>query len=314
MKKNITLLLVCCSYLLLAQTFVPTTTVMPWGASWKWKNNSTDLGTAWYASGYNDAAFSSGPAPLGYGSVDAGYFGLVIPAQPVATSIGSSGAAGGTNTATFYFRSTFTLSTSSYSVVLFKLRVDDGCAIYINGQMISTTMTKYATASGTNSTVSTSNVALPFQLTSPWTYTSMTSAQTTDGQDMFTFTLSVTNPILVNGANTIAVEAHNRSNDSSDMLWAMQVEGGNMGTAPPAVPTIVKGPYLQVGTQNSMIVKWESNIASDSKVMYGTNPASLTSVVTNTSNVTSHLIQINGLNPYTKYYYSIGTTTAVMQG
>lgn len=314
MKKILTLLLFCFAYILSAQTFVPTTTVMPWGATWKWKNNSTDLGTAWYASGYNDAAFGSGAAPLGYGAVDAGYFGLVIPAQAVVTSIGSSGAAGGTNTATFYFRSTFTLSTSSYSVVMFKLRVDDGCAIYINGQLITTTMTKYATASTTNSTVSTTTVALPFQMTAPWTYTSMTNAQSTDGQDLFTFTLSVTNPILVNGANTIAVEAHNRSNDSSDILWGMQVEGGNNGTAPPVVPTIVKGPYLQVGTQNSMIVKWESNVSSDSKVMFGTSPASLTTVVTNTANVISHLVQLSGLTPYTKYYYSIGTTTATMQG
>lgn len=314
MKKNLTLLLLCCAYVLSAQTFVPTTTIMPWGATWKWKNNSTDLGTAWYASGYNDAAFSSGAAPLGYGSVDAGYFGLVIPAQSVSTSIGSSGAAGGTNTATFYFRSTFTISTSSYSVVQFKLRVDDGCAIYLNGQMVSTAMTKYATASTTNSTVSTSTVALPFQLAATWTYTSMTNAQTTDGQDMFTFTLSATNTLLVNGTNTIAVEAHNRSNDSSDMLWAMQVEGGTISSAPPAAPSIVKGPYLQVGTQNSMVIRWETNIATDSKVMYGSAPATLASAVSNTDQVTSHEIQITGLTAYTKYYYNIGTTTSTIQG
>ena len=61
---------------------------------------------------------------------------------------------------------------------------------------------------------------------------------------------------------------------------------------------------MQVGTQNSMIVRWETDIASDTKLMYGTNAAALTSTITNASNVTSHIVQVTGLAPYTKYYYS----------
>jgi PKD repeat protein len=78
--------------------------------------------------------------------------------------------------------------------------------------------------------------------------------------------------------------------------------------------TIVKGPYMQIGTQNSMIVRWETNIATNSQVAYGTSSVALTLSVTNVSAVTVHSLQITGLAPYTKYYYSIGTTTSVLQG
>lgn len=77
--------------------------------------------------------------------------------------------------------------------------------------------------------------------------------------------------------------------------------------------TLVKGPYLQIGTQNSIIIRWETNIATDSKVTYGTSSVALTSSVTNPASLTSHSIQLTGLTPYTKYYYSIGTTTSVIQ-
>lgn len=78
--------------------------------------------------------------------------------------------------------------------------------------------------------------------------------------------------------------------------------------------TLVKGPYLQMGTPNSMTLKWETNIAVDSYVKYGTNPSALTSFAGNGFTVTSHEIVLGGLSPYTKYYYSIGTTTSTIQG
>jgi hypothetical protein len=77
--------------------------------------------------------------------------------------------------------------------------------------------------------------------------------------------------------------------------------------------TLVKGPYLQIGTQNSMIVRWETNVPTDSKVAYGTNSVALTSSVSNAIVSVTHSLQITGLTPYTKYFYSIGTTSAVIQ-
>lgn len=77
---------------------------------------------------------------------------------------------------------------------------------------------------------------------------------------------------------------------------------------------ILKGPYLQIGTPNSMTLRWETGLACDSKVQYGNNPNALTLAVTNTNVVLSHEITLSGLSPYTKYYYSVGTSSVVLQG
>ena len=78
--------------------------------------------------------------------------------------------------------------------------------------------------------------------------------------------------------------------------------------------TLVKGPYLQIGTPTSMVVRWETNVSCDTKVAYGTSTTALTSFITNTISSITHTALITGLTPYTKYFYSVGTTTAIIQG
>jgi hypothetical protein len=78
--------------------------------------------------------------------------------------------------------------------------------------------------------------------------------------------------------------------------------------------SIVKGPYLQVGTANSMIIKWETNIPTDTKVEYDTSATSMNYFAGSLVMDTVHEVQLSGLLPYTKYYYNIGTKTTVIQG
>lgn len=78
--------------------------------------------------------------------------------------------------------------------------------------------------------------------------------------------------------------------------------------------TIVKGPYLQIGTPTSVVIKWETNIATSTKVEYGPNASSLSFFTGSLLLDTVHEVLITGLSPYTKYYYTIGTTTSVIQG
>ena len=76
--------------------------------------------------------------------------------------------------------------------------------------------------------------------------------------------------------------------------------------------SITRGPYLQKATSTSMLVRWYTDVNVDGKVMYGTDPGNLSQSAVSGA-ATSHSVQLSGLTPYTKYYYSIGTSTTTLQ-
>ena len=78
--------------------------------------------------------------------------------------------------------------------------------------------------------------------------------------------------------------------------------------------TVTRGPYLQMGTPSSVIVRWRTDTASDSSVRFGTSAASLTSIVSDPTLTTEHQMLITGLAPATRYYYSVGTSAATLAG
>lgn len=69
---------------------------------------------------------------------------------------------------------------------------------------------------------------------------------------------------------------------------------------------------MQQATPNSIIIKWQTNSATNTKVNYGTVQTNLSSSATSTISSTNHEIKITGLTPYTKYFYSIGSTTSTL--
>lgn len=78
--------------------------------------------------------------------------------------------------------------------------------------------------------------------------------------------------------------------------------------------TVTRGPYLQIGTPTSIVVRWRTSSASDSRVRYGTTQGSLNSIADDASSTTEHIVQLDGLSPNTKYFYSIGTSSATLAG
>ena len=70
--------------------------------------------------------------------------------------------------------------------------------------------------------------------------------------------------------------------------------------------TIVRGPYLQSPTHESITVMWRTNISTSSKVWYGTDPDNLTDFEIIYDNVIDHTVLITGLLPATRYYYKVG--------
>ena len=78
--------------------------------------------------------------------------------------------------------------------------------------------------------------------------------------------------------------------------------------------TVIRGPYLQTVTPNSVIVRWRTDVATDARVRFGTASGALTSSAQNNVRSTNHSVQLTGLTPATRYYYDIGTSAAKLAG
>jgi uncharacterized protein YxjI len=77
--------------------------------------------------------------------------------------------------------------------------------------------------------------------------------------------------------------------------------------------SITRGPYLTKASSTSIVIHFKTNIACLGKVNYGTSLQygnSITELVADTM----HIIEIAGLIPNTKYYYSVGSNLINIQG
>ena len=275
MKRYFKIIKICFLGFCLTSTSNAQTTLIATGASWKYLDNGSNQGTSWYGTGFNDASWASGNAQLGYGDGD----------EATIVSYGSSSSS---KYITTYFRKTITVADASlFSNYTLNVKRDDGVVVYINGvekyreNMPSGSITYTTAAAGTCSD---------------------------DGAGFLTSTLS--SGSLVTGSNVIAVEIHQVNGSSSDISFDLSLIGNPSGGS----ATLTRGPYLQLGTPSSVVVRWRSNIATNSTVKYGLTASSLNLTASNASSVTEHEIKLSGLTANTKYYYSIGSSTQTLQG
>ncbi len=77
--------------------------------------------------------------------------------------------------------------------------------------------------------------------------------------------------------------------------------------------TLTRGPYLQVGTQDSITIRWRTSTACNSKITWGTSFGTYPNSFVDLATTTEHIIRIGGLNADTKYWYTIGTSTITLQ-
>ncbi|GAB3940046.1 hypothetical protein GCM10028805_01220 [Spirosoma harenae] len=77
--------------------------------------------------------------------------------------------------------------------------------------------------------------------------------------------------------------------------------------------TITRGPYLQLGTQTAVTIRWRTDFPTFGKVTYGLSAGNLTSSVSETDVTMEHEIRLTGLTPDTQYFYSVGTNSQVLQ-
>jgi hypothetical protein len=187
---------------------------------------------------------------------------------------------------TTYFRHAFELADPNvYTKYRLGLVRDDGAVVYLNGLEIArSNMPAGAIASGTFAASSAVN----------------------SGEDLFQV-VNLLPSQFVAGTNVLAVEVHQRTLTSSDISFDLDLQATD-GTF------LLRGPYLQLGTPTSIVLRWNTDDSTDAHVQYGTSLGALTSSMTDPTVISSHLVSLSGLLPGTKYYYTVGSTTDVLAG
>ncbi|AEI48507.1 metallophosphoesterase [Runella slithyformis] len=74
---------------------------------------------------------------------------------------------------------------------------------------------------------------------------------------------------------------------------------------------IIRGPYLQLGTPTSIVIRWRTDAAGNSKVTFGLTADQRNRSVVDEAVTTEHEVKLFDLQPNTFYYYSLGTTGEV---
>jgi acid phosphatase type 7 len=80
--------------------------------------------------------------------------------------------------------------------------------------------------------------------------------------------------------------------------------------------TVTRGAYLQKGGQTSITIRWNTDINTNSRVRIGTTydaTGNYPTIINDAASVTVHTVNVTGLTADTKYFYSVGSSTAVLQ-
>ena len=73
-----------------------------------------------------------------------------------------------------------------------------------------------------------------------------------------------------------------------------------------AQETVTRGPYLQQLSNDSIIIRWRTDIAVGSSVKYATSISNLDQEVSSAALTTEHIVKLTGLQAHTRYYYNVG--------
>ncbi len=91
-------------------------------------------------------------------------------------------------------------------------------------------------------------------------------------------------------------------------------QGRNLHATGQPMANLLRGPYLQVVTSSSIVVRWRTDTWARSRVRYGTTPGNLNLMADDSALVTEHEVKLTRLEPRTKYYYSVGGIRDTLQG
>jgi hypothetical protein len=172
-------------------------TLISTGAVWKYLDTGQSPAPDWISRTYDDSAWRSGRAKLGYGLGD----------EATTVSFGTNAA---DRYITTWFRKAFTLdATNGINHVAFRLRRDDGAVVYLNGTELYRENMPLGVVQSTTIAIGDANTA----------------------EEATYFKRLFAGPILRQGTNVVAVEIHQVSTNNFDLSFDLDLvalsEDGN---------------------------------------------------------------------------------------
>jgi PKD repeat protein len=255
--------------LVLATASAGETPLLPRGATWRYLDDGVDPGANWSDPAFDDSAWEQGPAPLGYGLL---LLGTTVDYGPDPLR----------RHPTTWFRTTFEVTDpAAYEAISLHLRRDDGAAVYVNGVEVA------------RSNLLPGATALSYATTGIY------------GLDQEVFTPFLVPPgVLQPGTNVVAVELHNQSASSADLVVDLGVSGWDGPTS------VTRGPWLQQTTTDGAIVRWNTDGPGAGQLWWGPNPGNLTQSLVDPTVGFSHALRITGVPANTDVTYAVGHPTA----
>jgi hypothetical protein len=176
---------------ILTALYASNTVLIASNAVWKYHDLGQDLGSAWRGTNYDDSAWASGAAELGYGDNDE------------ATVVNYGGNSTNRHPTT-YFRKRFVVpNNASLAQLSLGLLRDDGVVVHINGQeVLRDNMPAGGVSHGTLASTTVGGAA----------------------EDTF-FPFPLSPLVVVTGTNLVAVEVHQKELNSSDLSFNLHLSG-----------------------------------------------------------------------------------------
>ncbi|MHC4429227.1 MAG: purple acid phosphatase family protein, partial [Planctomycetota bacterium] len=255
--------------------------LVEFGTATSYLANASDpgIGMTWTDPLFPDAGWEAGTFGIGYDEINSAQYLLdtTVPA----------------GTVSIFTRTIFNIADlPSVNSLWLGSDHDDGIAVWINGTEVFRSVEMPSTG--------------PLDWDTPAAYSESSNAESPVYAPYHEIT-TVALPELEQGDNLLAVAVWNASAVSDDLVLVPQLVANKD-------LQLVRGPYLQLGTPTSIRIRWRTDIFEDSVVYYGTDPADLSSSVTDWTLVLDHELELTDLEPATKYYYAIGNTEEILAG
>ena len=256
--------------------------LVQFGADMKYLTNTSDpgIGLSWTDSAYDDSGWAEGAYGVGYQNGSSG-------AENLLNTTVTSGAY------SVYTRVAFNIvDVDAVDNLFLGADYDDGYIAWINGTEV------YRSPE--------MPVGNPSYNTAPSGHESSNASSPNYNplQDITT----VGKPALQNGVNVLAVGVWNIGTTSSDLVLVPRLSMNES-------MTVTRGPYLQRGSPTEVLVRWRTDIQTNSRVRYWTadDPSTVYEEIDSTT-TTEHRVALTGLSAETQYYYSVGTSTETLAG